>query len=115
MIIIEMVAFIFDNLHLYVAYMGDDFEALLNLLTSMNLKTSAEIIGKTFKYQKDIYNLFWDQNSVQTKFQTPAVVFQKVSSFAENTNKLYFTSENIFFQRDITRFHPQVLRALNRL
>lgn len=115
LLILDMIGFIFENMHLFVIYMSDDFEAILNLLTSLSLKSSPEVIAKTFKFQKEIYNLFWDQNSVQMKFQNQAVVLAKIVSFTENTNKLYFTCENIFFQRFFIRFYPQIIRTFNRL
>ena len=65
LIILETLGFIFDNMHLYINYMSDDFEAILNLLNSLQLKSSPEVIARAFKFQKDIYNLFWDQSAVQ--------------------------------------------------
>lgn len=113
LIILEMIAFIFDNIHFYINHMGDDFEALLNLLASLNLKSSCEVIAKAFKFQKEIYNLFWVQTAVQTKFQNPENVFAKINSFAENPTKLYFTNQNIFFQRNLNRLHPQKFGVFN--
>ena len=115
LIILETLGFIFDNMHLYINYMSDDFEAILNLLNSLQLKSSPEVIARAFKFQKDIYNLFWDQSAVQARFQNHEIIFQKIRMFSENTSKLYYTSENIFFQRLLIRFHPQKLRILDRL
>jgi len=96
---LDILTFIFEHLETYINYMGDDFEALLNLMNSFHFKTSPEIVVKTSKIQKDIYNLFWNQSVLKGKFKNEDLIFERVKSFSENVNKLYYTSENIYFQR----------------
>lgn len=105
MLIVEIIGFIIDHLHVFAAYMNDDFEGLLTLLASLQTRSSPEVLGRAYKYQKEVYNLFWAQADVQPRFQTPEAVFAKITSIADNSTKLYFASENIFFQRSINRVH----------
>jgi hypothetical protein len=108
-IILDVVGFILDNLPTFINFMADDFEGLLNVLTSLHLRSSPEVLARAFRYQKEIYNLFWNQEALQSRWSNSAAVFERVRVFADNHTKLYFTCENIFFQRRLTRFHPQVL------
>jgi hypothetical protein len=105
LVILDIIGFILNHLHLYVNFMGDDFEALFNLLNSLHMKSSSEVVSKTSIFQKDLYNLFWDQKNVCGKFKNEEAIFGKVKQYCENTNKLYYTNENIFFQRFFIRFY----------
>lgn len=108
-IILDVIAFILDNLPTFIPYMADDFEGILNVLTSLHLKSDPAVLARAFKYQKEIYNLFWNQEAVQTRWENSQMVFEKIHSIADNHTKLYFTSENIFFQREFIRFYSQIV------
>ena len=68
-IILDVIAFILDNLPTFIPYMADDFEGILNVLTSLHLKSDPAVLARAFKYQKEIYNLFWNQEAVQTRWK----------------------------------------------
>jgi len=102
-LILDILTYIFDNLKMFITYLNDDFEAILNMLISLSKKSKLEIIYKTIKFEEEIYNLFWNRAALDSKYDNSPAIIEKIDDIVSNANKLYFSSENIYFQSNITR------------
>jgi len=103
MLILDILAYIFDHLKIFIAHLNDDFEAILNMLISLSKKSKLEIVYKTIKFEEEIYNLFWNRAALDSKYENSPAVFEKIDDILANANKLYFSSENIYFQSSLIR------------
>ena len=115
LLILDILAYIFDNLALFIAFLNDDFEAILNMLISLSKKTKLEIVYKTLKFQEEIYTLFWSRETLHPRFQGQPILLAKMDEIASNTSKLYFSSENIYFQSRLIRLPPEKPRGAGRV
>ena len=111
-LILDILTYIFDNLHIFISYMGDDFEPVLNLLVSLSKKSKLDIVYKTVKFEEHIYNLFWNSELIEDKLVNPKIVLEKIEQVRTNSNKLYFSSENLYFQSSLKRLPAKKLRIV---
>ncbi len=111
-LILDILSYVFDNFKIFIAYLNDDFEAILNMLISLSKKSKLEIVYKTIKFEEEIYCLFWNRSCIDPKYQNQPAIVEKIDEIISNTNKLYFSSENIYFQSELTRLLAEEPRGI---
>lgn len=102
-LIIDNLIYIFNNFEIFIDYINDDFEGILNILISLTNKYSLDIVYKAVKLQEELFFLFWDPQEVKAKYGENLT--SKFHGKISESVKIYFANDNIYFQSKINRFH----------
>lgn len=114
-LILDILGYVFEHLQMFIGFMHDDFEAVLNMLISLSRKTKLDIIYKTLRFQEEIYNLFWNRGAIDARQAGQSIVLERIDEIVANPHKLYFSSENIYFQSWLSRLYAEEPRGPGRV
>jgi brefeldin A-inhibited guanine nucleotide-exchange protein len=102
--ILSLITFIFENLDTFSGYLQNDFENILNLLSQLTKKNFLPVVIKSLDLQDDIFNMFWKQDNLNLKnIPFSEVVSKNFNHLTKNSEKIYFSNENIYFQHFILK------------
>ena len=102
--ILSLLSFIKDNLQIFSNFLNNDFETILNLLSNLTKKHFLPVVIKSLDMQEEIFNLFWKQNDLKIENgEFSEHVLENFLKLTKNSEKIYFSNENIYFQHFILK------------
>lgn len=94
--ILNLVKFIADNLNVFALYIKNDIPHILILLSKICRRPHLQTIMKSLDLQDLFYRLIW--NTEELRGQYDPVVMQSFEEIKADSQKLYFSNQNIYFQ-----------------
>lgn len=112
-LILDTLTYVFTNFDLFIDFINDDFEGILNILINLTNKYSLDIVYKAVKLQEELFFLFWEPEEVTAKYGE-ALTTRFRAKIGDST-KVYFANDNIYFQSKLSSVHPQSAGQLEQL